>query len=62
MQDKVLPAHAPGRFKQWLNLLQRNFPHAETLFQEIRPMRRPPEINAVLMRHGIVAEPTALAA
>ncbi|NMG74921.1 dihydrouridine synthase [Aromatoleum diolicum] len=62
VQDKVLPAHAPGRFKQWLNLLQRNFPHAETLFQEIRPMRRPPEINAVLMRHGIVAEPTALAA
>jgi len=62
VQDKLLPVHAPGRLKQWLNLLRRNFPHAEALFQEIRPMRRTAEINAVLRRHGIAAEPTAFAA
>lgn len=62
VQHRVLPPHAPGRLKQWLNLLRRNFPRAEALFQEIRPMRRPAEINAALIRHGIAAESAALAA
>jgi tRNA-dihydrouridine synthase C len=28
--------HAPGRLKQWLNLLQRSYPEAQRLFAEIR--------------------------
>ena len=62
VQCKVLPLHAPGRLKQWLNLLQRNFWHAEYLFRDVRPLRRPSEIDAVLRCHGIAAEPVGLAA
>ena len=62
VQQKVQPTHAPGRVKQWLNLLRRNFSRAETLYQELRPLRRPAEIDAVLLRHGIVPELAALAA
>jgi hypothetical protein len=34
---KVEARHAPGRLKQWLNLLRRNFPQAEALYRELRP-------------------------
>jgi tRNA-dihydrouridine synthase C len=62
VQRKVLSRHAPGRMKQWLNLLRRSQPRAETLYQEIRPMRHPAEIDAALLRHGIAAAPDAFAA
>lgn len=62
VQRKVQPTHAPGRVKQWLNLLRRNFPRAETLYQELRPLRRPAEVDAVLLRHGVIPELAALAA
>jgi len=62
VQRKVQPTHAPGRVKQWLNLLRRNFPRAETLYQELRPLRRPAEVDAVLLRHGVVPKLAALAA
>jgi len=62
VQRKVLSRHAPGRMKQWLNLLRRSQSRAETLYQEIRPMRHPAEIDAALLRHGIAAAPDVLAA
>lgn len=31
--------HAAGRLKQWLNLLRRTYPQAETLYQLLRPVR-----------------------
>jgi hypothetical protein len=31
---KVEARHAPGRLKQWLGLLRRNFPQAEILYAE----------------------------
>lgn len=62
VQQKVLPQHAPGRLKQWLNLLRRNYPQAERLFLELRTARRPAEIDAMLARHAVPAEAVALAA
>jgi tRNA-dihydrouridine synthase C len=32
VQRKVLPAQSPGRLKQWLGLMRRSYPQAETLF------------------------------
>lgn len=45
---KVEPRHAGGRIKQWLNLLRRSWPEAEALHAQVRPMRTPAEITAVL--------------
>jgi tRNA-dihydrouridine synthase len=33
---KVEARHAPGRLKQWLNLLRRNFPQGEILYAAVR--------------------------
>lgn len=41
----LAPRHAPGRIKQWLNLLRRNYPQGETLFQQLRLLRDTTEID-----------------
>ncbi len=56
VQRKVLPAQSPGRLKQWLGLMQRRYPQAEQLFLAVREARRAPEVNAILVREGVVAE------
>jgi tRNA-dihydrouridine synthase C len=38
-RDRLLPAYAPGRLKQWLNWLRRTYPEAETLFIAVREQR-----------------------
>jgi len=50
---KVEPRHAPGRLKQWLNLLRRNYPEAERLHLNIRPMKGVSEITAALLQAGV---------
>lgn len=62
VKRKVESRHAPGRVKQWLNHLKRNYAQAEALFLEIRLMRHPSEIDAALARHGITDEPFEMAA
>lgn len=56
VQRKVEARHAPGRLKQWLNLLRRNFPQAELLYQRVRPLRSiadvDPHLRAAL--HAVV--------
>ncbi|HMW18551.1 MAG TPA: tRNA-dihydrouridine synthase [Accumulibacter sp.] len=54
---KVLPAHAPGRLKLWLNALRRTFVEAETLFESVRPLRRVDEVENVLCMHGVPITP-----
>jgi tRNA-dihydrouridine synthase C len=49
VQTKVLPHQSPGRLKQWLGMMCRNYPQAETLYAEIRELRRAPEISAVML-------------
>jgi len=56
VQEKVTPAQSPGRLKQWLGMLQRSYPQAGMLFQEIREARRAPEISLVFRRRGMLLE------
>lgn len=58
VQAKVLPRHAPGRLKQWLNLLRRRYPQAADLYTRIRPARTVAEID----RELAAAAPWPLAA
>jgi len=44
----MAPRHRAGRVKQWLNLLRRRHLEAETLFQRLRPLQAPAEVDAVL--------------
>jgi tRNA-dihydrouridine synthase C len=48
VQGKVLPNQAPGRLKQWLGLLRRNYPQADQLFTAVRPLRVAHELTPVL--------------
>lgn len=52
VQTKVHAHHAPGRLKQWLNLLRRRYPQAELLHAKIRPLREIASISAVLAQAG----------
>lgn len=45
--------HAPGRIKQWLNMLRRHYPQAETLYQSIRPMRDAGDVSTALLAAGV---------
>jgi len=44
----VTPRHAPGRLKQWLNLLRRNYPQAEALFRQLRELRDAVDVDRAL--------------
>lgn len=46
--QKVEPRHAPGRLKQWLNLLRRHYSQAEALYARVRPLRMPDDITPLL--------------
>ncbi len=49
VQHKVLPRQAPGRLKQWLMLMRRSYPQAETLWSALRPTRHADEATPILM-------------
>lgn len=52
--NRKLPAqHTPGRLKQWLGLMRRNYPQAEALYRALREMRSAVAIDGVLHAHGI---------
>lgn len=53
VQAKVEPRHAPGRLKQWLNLLRRNYREAERLHGLIRPMRGADEVSQLFRTEGL---------
>ncbi|MBR0564617.1 tRNA-dihydrouridine synthase [Azoarcus sp. L1K30] len=59
---KVAAHHAPGRIKQWLNMLRRRYVEAEALYQSIRPLKTLTEIDRVLLALRILPEPVRLAA
>ncbi len=50
---KVESRHAPGRLKQWLGLLRRNFPQAERLYGEVRAKKDALAVGHVLACHGV---------
>ncbi|TBV11418.1 tRNA dihydrouridine synthase [Stutzerimonas kirkiae] len=49
-RDKVAPRYAPGRLKQWLALLTRNYPEAKRLFDELRRENDCERIDILLAR------------
>lgn len=55
VRHKVEAKHAPGRVKQWLHLLARNYPQAQQLFAAIRSLRTLAEVEGALRRHGVPA-------
>lgn len=55
VRRKVEARHAPGRIKQWLHLLARNYPGAQRLFAEIRGLRTLDEVDRALVSHGVPA-------
>lgn len=54
---KVAARHAPGRIKQWLNLLRRNFPQAELLYARIRGLSLMADIDRVFLASGVRISP-----
>ncbi len=46
--EKLEPRHAPGRLKQWLGLLRRNYAGAEALYRRVREMNGVGAIGAAL--------------
>jgi tRNA-dihydrouridine synthase C len=55
VQAKLRAHHSPGRLKQWLRLLGRNYPQAEALYRSIRELRSVLEISQVLECNGVEA-------
>jgi tRNA-dihydrouridine synthase C len=54
VRQRVVPAHAGGRLKQWLMLLRRHAPQAETLYQQLRPIKAAEDIDAHLIASGVL--------
>jgi tRNA-dihydrouridine synthase C len=54
------PKRAAGRLKMWLNPLRRTWPEAELLFQAVRLIHDPAEIDALLAHHLSAREPMSL--
>lgn len=54
VQLRVAPKHAPGRLKQWLNLLRRRYPQAEALYRMVRELRQAGQVSAMLDQAGLV--------
>lgn len=48
MSARVVPKHRPGRLKQWLNLLRRRHPQAESLYQRLRTVNDPALVSALI--------------
>jgi tRNA-dihydrouridine synthase C len=48
VQNKVLPTQSPGRLKQWLNLMRRSYPQAETLFGALRALRTARDVTLAI--------------
>ena len=53
VKRKLEARHAPGRIKQWLHLLARNYVQAQQLFAAIRSLRTLAEVESALALHGV---------
>ena len=54
----VAPKHRAGRLKQWLNLLRRRFPQAQTAFDQVRELDDPAALQARMFAALPAACPT----
>ena len=53
VQARVVPGHAPGRLKLWLNSLRTRFDEAEVLYWAVRPLRNIDDVSRALAAHGV---------
>jgi tRNA-dihydrouridine synthase C len=51
VQNKVMPAQAPGRLKQWLGLMRKSYRQADDLYTALRELRMANDVSAILRRH-----------
>lgn len=56
-QAKLSPRYAPGRMKQWVAMLTRNYPEAVALFAELRRESECARISALLGLPAVSVEP-----
>lgn len=49
------PRHVGGPTKQWLGYLRRNYPQAQQLFEQIKRLREPADLQAALQQHRLRA-------
>jgi len=49
---QAAPRHRAGRMKQWLNLLRRRHPEAQTAYDRVRTLSEPAAVEAALFRAG----------
>ncbi|MBA1194830.1 tRNA dihydrouridine(16) synthase DusC [Pseudomonas entomophila] len=56
-QAKLSPRYAPGRMKQWVAMLTRNYPEAVALFAELRRESECARISALLGLPAVSTEP-----
>lgn len=47
------PRHVGGPSKQWLGYLRRNYPEAHRLFEQIKRLREPQDLQAALQQHRL---------
>jgi tRNA-dihydrouridine synthase C len=56
VERRVERRHRAGRLKQWLNLLRRRYPEAQTAFDELRTTTDPQTLGDWLERLSSAAE------
>ncbi len=49
--ETCAPRHVGGPSKQWLGYLRRNYPEAQQLFEQIKRLRTPEDLQAALLQH-----------
>lgn len=60
VKPRVIPKHRAGRLKQWLNLMRRRYPEAQSLFSALRTMNDSVAVERRLLDHLIAGEPYGL--
>jgi tRNA-dihydrouridine synthase C len=54
-RGRMIDRHSPGRIKQWLSLLTRSYPQAQTLFDQLRRETSPDPISLRLQGESVAA-------
>jgi hypothetical protein len=49
VKPRVIPRHRAGRLKQWLNLMRRCYPEAQTMFAALRTMNDSATVERTLI-------------
>jgi tRNA-dihydrouridine synthase C len=62
VKPRVIPKHRAGRLKQWLNLMRRRYPEAQTMFAALRTMNDSVSVERCLLDLLEAGEPYGLQA